>query len=168
MKSLLQQLGDHLVEDSKINEEFSAQRGLIDELFPYIYEASKRMSCRAISRWLETNGTKLSAATIAKALREPAPYWQAIADEVEPAARIFASAHNLDFMDVLTNHDLFFLQSGESPHVEGITNEGAMNSLNEYEKAKAQLREEWFSLSDFAREACLTYAHFGDKEGEKS
>src|ERR1700744_4293607 len=104
----IKELGAKLVRDSQQNEEFSAQRGLIKQLFPYIFEASKRMSSRAISRWLEHNGTKLSAATIARALRDPRSYWQDIYDEIEPAATVFAAAHELDVRVLLTDHELFF------------------------------------------------------------
>jgi hypothetical protein len=49
----------------------SSRRGVADDLFPYIYVAAKKMSTRAISRWLEeSQGIKLSAATISKVLRE--------------------------------------------------------------------------------------------------
>src|ERR1700722_17524934 len=96
MNESLTELGEKLVENSLLAEEFSAQRGLINELFPWVYEASKRMSSRAISRWLAEKGVKLSAATVAKALRNPRLYWQELADEIEPAATIFGNAHDLD------------------------------------------------------------------------
>ena len=51
MKDIMNQVRQALVEHAK-QADFSAQRGLIDELFPAIFQASKRMSLRAISRWL--------------------------------------------------------------------------------------------------------------------
>src|SRR5258708_36095904 len=107
MKIILRELGCHLVEDSKLNEEFSAQRGLINEMFAYVYEASKRMSSRAISRWLNANKVKLSAATIAKALRNPKPYWEEVLEEIEPAALTFARAHKEDPETILESADFF-------------------------------------------------------------
>lgn len=46
------------------------------------------MSTRALSRWLQdTHNIKLSAVSIAKALRESEKYWEARADSIEQAAR---------------------------------------------------------------------------------
>ena len=61
-------IGLKLVGHSK-STEFSANRGLVIEMFPFIFEASQRMSARAISRFLkEEQGVKLSYVTITKAL----------------------------------------------------------------------------------------------------
>lgn len=64
------------------------------------------MSSRAIGRWLEAKGTKLSAATIARALRHPEPYWQGLADEVEPAARLFSVAYGIEIHDALESCEI--------------------------------------------------------------
>lgn len=156
MKSSLKELGLKLVEDAALNEEFSAQRGLINELFPYIYEASKRMSSRAISRWLEANGTKLSPATIAKALRNPDPYWQELFEEIEPAARIVANAHNMTIGDLLKDPRLLNVADASMPTIEGVTREGQLHFYGEYKSALDRLYEEWAQLSDTVREACLS------------
>jgi len=71
--------------------EFSANRGLVIELFPFIFEASHRMSARAISRFLlEEQDVKLSAVTITKALNDPKKSWNAFFDIIEPSARVIA------------------------------------------------------------------------------
>jgi hypothetical protein len=155
----LRELGCQLVEDSNLNEEFSAQRGLINEMFPYIYEASKRMSSRAISRWLEANKIKLSAATIAKALRNPKPLWEEVLEEVEPAAFTFARAHDVEVQTLLENEELFCALQGATPTIaEGVTDEGARTAFDEYQAAGWKLKEDWFSLPEQAREACLSCA----------
>jgi hypothetical protein len=156
MKNTLQELGEKLVEDAVLNEEFSFERGVINELFPYIYKASKHMSCRGISRWLEANGTKLSVSTIAKALRNPEPYWQEIYEEIQPAALIFSRAHNVDEEDMLKSHDLFFLLRDRPPIIEGLTSETVGNLLSEYEAACVKLREDWFSMPAEIIEICLS------------
>jgi hypothetical protein len=164
MNEEIQKLGWQLMECSKEDEEFSAQRGLINELFPFIYEASKRMSSRAISRWLAANDVKLSAVTIAKALRNPKPYWQEMAEEMEIPARIFANAYDCDVEQILENRELFDHLDKESPTVDAVTREGSMNSFDEIRAAGNQLHKGWFSLPDSVREACLANA---DLESEK-
>jgi hypothetical protein len=83
-------IGLKLVGHSKTTE-FTANRGLVIELFPFIFEASQRMSARAISRFLlEDQGVKLSAVTITKALNDPKKSWNAFFDAIEPSARTIA------------------------------------------------------------------------------
>jgi hypothetical protein len=56
-------MGERLVQCAQ-EQEISA-RGRISELFPYIYQASKRMNTRAISSFLTDNfGLELSAVGI--------------------------------------------------------------------------------------------------------
>ena len=84
-------IGLKLVGHSK-STEFTAYRGLVIELFPFIFEASQRMSARAISRFLlEEQGVKLSAVTITKALNDPKKSWNAFFDTIEPSARVIAN-----------------------------------------------------------------------------
>lgn len=94
-------IGLKLVGHSKATE-FSAYRGLVVEMFPFIFEASQRMSARAISRFLmEEQGVKLSAVTLTKALNDQKKSWNAFFDSVEPSARVIAEwwkAENLDFL----------------------------------------------------------------------
>src|ERR1039457_7248774 len=152
----LKELGSKLVEEAQLNEEFSFQRGLINELFPYIFEASKRMSSRGISRWLEANGTKLSAATIAKALRNPQPFWQEIYEDIQPAALIFARAHNEDLDAVLESYEFFQHLQAQPPLIEGVTPETNQTLFNEYERACTKLGRDWFSMPSTSKETCLS------------
>ncbi len=83
-------IGLKLVGHSK-STEFTANRGLVIELFPFIFEASQRMSARAISRFLiDEQGVKLSAVTITKALNDPKKSWNSFFDIVEPSALAIA------------------------------------------------------------------------------
>jgi hypothetical protein len=158
MNEELAELGQKLVENSLNAEEFSAQRGLINELFPYVYEASKRMSSRAMSRWLESKGMKLSPATIAKALRNPKPYWQELAEEIEPAATIVSNAFGLSVKSVLLDEAALHHIVSAPPAVDGATLEGARLSYDEIDEARHNVVEGWFKLPQSAREACLAYA----------
>ncbi len=84
-------IGLKLVGHAK-STEFTANRGLVIELFPFIFEASQRMSARAISRFLlEEQGVKLSGVTITKALNDPKKSWNAFFDTIEPSARVIAN-----------------------------------------------------------------------------
>ena len=154
----IKELGAKLVRDSKLNEEFSAQRGLINQLFPFIYEASKRMSSRAICRWLENNGTKLSISTVTRALRDPQPFWQDIYDDIEPAAQIFAEEHSIDVRALLADHETFFNLIHEHNTYqmsEGRNGDQPQDSYDEYLEACAKLQEDWFSMPPPMIEVCL-------------
>ena len=86
-------VGQKLVGHSK-SAEFTANRGLVVELFPFIFEASERMSARAISRFLqEHQNIRLSAVTITKALNDPKKSWISFFETLEPSATIIAKWH---------------------------------------------------------------------------
>jgi hypothetical protein len=83
-------VGQKLVGHSK-SAEFTANRGLVVELFPFIFEASERMSARAIGRFLEEDqNIRLSAVTITKALNDPKKSWISFFVTLEPHATITA------------------------------------------------------------------------------
>lgn len=176
MEDSLKELGSKLVKDSKANEEFSAQRGLIKELFPYIYESSKRMSSRAISRWLKSNGTKLSAATIAKALRNPELYWEEIINEIKPAVELIAVQHGELPCTILKSDELFShlekqlprREDSEHPSNEREASHTWQELVHEYLDACSILEKKWFSMSPVVREACLSKANFDDDDGPEN
>jgi hypothetical protein len=83
-------IGQKLVGHSK-SAEFTANRGLVVELFPFIFEASERMSARAIGRFLqEHQNIRLSAVTITKGLNDPKRSWISFFNTLEPSATITA------------------------------------------------------------------------------
>jgi hypothetical protein len=101
-------VGSKLLAHSK-SAEFSAKRGLVVELFPFIYGASERMSSRAISHFLETEqGIKLSSVTINKALRDPAKNWNLFFDQIESSARTYAKADGVQIKDMLFEKQIFY------------------------------------------------------------
>lgn len=148
-------IGKELADFADREAEFSAQRGIVEELFPYIYHASKRMSTRAISRWLaERHRIKLSAVTIAKALREADKFWAATVEEVAPAAQIVAAAHGVSVSDVLLDREVFAaLRRAQG---KPIVVAGAVEYA-QYETAAAQI-EEWFTvMNDDALAQCAPF-----------
>ncbi len=66
----------------------TSARGLIDELFPYIYEASSRMSSRAISAFLrDAHNVSISPSTITRSLKRSDKFIDGVIDEIEPLVR---------------------------------------------------------------------------------
>jgi hypothetical protein len=127
------------------------------------------MSSRSISRWLEAQEVKLSAATIAKALRNPKSYWEEFFENIEPAARIFAKAHEADIEDFLLDHDTFSYLRSKTPVHDAMTAELASELNREYHAAVAVLNEDWYSFSARVREACLgSIDVVTEKEAERS
>jgi hypothetical protein len=82
------------------------KRGVVVELFPFIFEASSRMSARAISRYLkDKHGVKLSAVTVAKALSDPKRSWNRYFDVIEPIAKVFEKGSYFTPMSVFLFDD---------------------------------------------------------------
>lgn len=91
-KLSFEEIGTDLVETSK-DQAFDALP-LTTRLFPYIYVASRRMSVRGMSRWLEEkHGVNLSYASISRALNRPKHHLQQLAEYVAPIARYVAGLY---------------------------------------------------------------------------
>jgi len=169
-------IGDELIEYAEHEAQFSAQRGLLDELFPFIYVASKRMSLRAISRWLaERNRVQISPNALSKAMRNQEAYWAQLVEDVVPAARTFADAHDAQPLNVLDNDDYFESLEVAAPLLSSGDNESMAKEYDQVTDAAATLRNRWFNLPKEARDQC--WRHFAgefdemadDKpEGEKN
>jgi hypothetical protein len=85
------------------------KRGVVIELFPFIFEASSRMSARAISRYLkEKHGVQLSAATVSKALSDLKKSWNQYFDVIEPIAKVFEKGSYFTPMSVFLFDDQKF------------------------------------------------------------
>ena len=91
------------------------KRGVVIELFPFIFEASSRMSARAISRFLkERHGVQLSAATISKSLSDLNKSWNQYFDVIEPFARAFEEGAYFTPMSVFLFDDQKFNEMVEA------------------------------------------------------
>jgi len=135
--------------------EFTAQRGLIDELFPFIYMASKRMSLRAITRWLEENHRiQISANAVAKAMRNQEEFWARLVEDVEPSARIMADAYNVEPSEVLDSIDLFKHLETKPGVVVADDPDGIEKELRQLAGAVGVVRNRWFSLPEEVRNQC--------------
>jgi hypothetical protein len=134
--------GQKLFAHSKAAE-FTAKRGLVVELFPFIYGAGDRMSAKAISEFLEKEQhIKLSSVTINKALRDPAKNWNQFFDLVEPAARLYAKDYGLPMKEILFQNQ-FFLKPVKNPLVKGVVK---FLVKEEMARAASILRTRWFTI----------------------
>ena len=160
-------IGKELLTYAKEKAEFTAQRSLLDDLFPFIYVASRRMSLRAISRWLkDAYDISISYNALANAMRNEDKKWADLLEDLESSARIFARGHDSTPEDILKDFNIF--QSLETePFV--ISDAEMSDDLKEKEfkeitEAARVLRNRWFNLPEEARVQC--YRHFGEAFGK--
>jgi len=153
-------IGNDLVEFAEQEAEFTAQRGLLDDLFPFIYVASKRMSLRAICRWLaEKHRIQISPNAVAKAMREQESYWKRLVEDVEDAACTFSDAYNVPARDILDDEELFKEMEVTIPVITDYDkktdnkNEDLDQSYELADAARA-IRNRWFSMPKEARDQC--------------
>lgn len=96
----LEQVGIDLIEASKRAGDESLP--LSTRLFPYILIASRKMSLRRMSAWLQENhGVSLSVAAISRALNQPELHLSRLAETIAPAALYVAKLHEADAMTLL-------------------------------------------------------------------
>jgi hypothetical protein len=152
------EIGLKLVGHSK-STEFTAYRGLVIELFPFIFEASQRMSARAISRFLlDEQGVKLSAVTITKALNDPKKSWNAFFDTIEPSARAIANWSKLETLEFL-----FWArgkyEKGVDPAVGNLFGRIVVTLFVKGDLVAADkvLREKWFCINIETRQKAKPY-----------
>ncbi len=153
------EIGERLAKHSE-EREISA-RGRITELFPYIYQASKRMSTRAISEFLNDNfGLKLSAVGVSRALKEGDKHWQKFSELIEPPAMIVGRALGISWRVLLKERGVFFpATAGERRTV------NSEKGLSEYGEAVEFLKRRWFSLDEEIRDVCLGFVTDDENAG---
>ena len=150
-KSLnLTEVGQKLVGHSK-SAEFTATRGLVIELFPFIFEASERMSARAISRFLEEEQKiKLSQVTITRALNDPKKSWLSFFESIEPAAVVTAKYFRPSSFKYLfaskSEYETRVAPDSNSKFGQALTH--GMRAIIQPERAAAHhlLIQKWFSI----------------------
>jgi hypothetical protein len=165
MDTELKEIGDDLVYASR-SEETSA-RGLVTELFPFIAVAARRMSARSISRYLqERHGVKISAVTIAKALREPAKHLEPFAEEVEVAARRVAEAHGYSIEGLLQLDPRLFdtITHDEPPTITGLGDDELNREHDAYKQAVYFLTWNWFNADAQVRSVAMDFIGPSDDE----
>lgn len=154
----IDEIGSGLVTYAQENE--TSVRGLVTELFPYIFSASKRMSTRAISKYLqEAQNVKISAASIAKALREPEKHVEAFAEKVERLARLAATTWNIDIKTVLLEPEAFENLSKSTPSllVNDEDPDGDRNAYDACQAAREFIVKIWYSQDSMLRQMALQH-----------
>ena len=152
MESNFKNIGKDLFQQSQ--RESSSAHGILDELYPYIYAASSRMSTRAISEWLcEQHNIKVSHSSIAKALRESGEYIAPIADRVCGLAELLERETEVPLYFVL--YDV----TGAPGVPESFTElESRLKELSSAaQRAVLELKSTWFEYPAIFREACYNF-----------
>jgi hypothetical protein len=153
-------IGRSLLEFSK-ETEFSARRGAVADIYPYVVIASKRMSARAIAKFLENeHGLKISAVTVAKAIRNPKKYWMFFFDTIEPYANLIQSAHNVAMESFLFDERVFehFCGTSDPPkHLDALDFDDYQTALGNYHEAVGVIDEKWFGLDHELRREAQIY-----------
>lgn len=148
----ISKIGTDLLAASKEAERTTGE--VLQEIFPYLYEASRRMSAREISRWLqEKHEIQISQPTISRALRNAKTFWGGFAEIIEPVARRVASSLDISMQELLLD------DSNDSSYRLHVATEAAKEKLGEAEVKEVEegldfLREKWFALSVGTRRAC--------------
>jgi hypothetical protein len=142
-------VGKELLEHAKA--EGLTVRGALQDLFPYIYAVSERMSTRKISEWLEEkHGITVSFSSVAKALQSAEGYITETASKFygDAAALDYYIPHSMEFsgLDVLSSYSLFLALKLDAPPLDNF---GIVKSILE------NLDKTWFELPDSYRDACM-------------
>jgi hypothetical protein len=146
-------VGQDLVEHSR-SSDLNRKRGLVVELFPFIFGAHERMSGRAVSKFLkEKHGVNLSAVTVTKALNDPKTYWNRFFDTIEPAALIFEREDKKPMKDFLFKEQIFW-----KPFENAILRAAAKAiTPEEVRWAAGILRGKWYTIDLETRLKALPY-----------
>jgi hypothetical protein len=140
-RSSLTDIGRKLLDHSQ-RADFSAKRGAVVELFPYIFAANERMSARAIGRFLEKEQSiKLSPVTITKALNDPKKSWNAFFDLLEPYALTFQKETKTPLTEFL-----FKDKEVKNPKNMAVRVSKTLFFSAEFDHADLELRDKWFSI----------------------
>ncbi|MDR2849031.1 MAG: hypothetical protein LBW77_00550 [Verrucomicrobiota bacterium] len=150
----LEEIGKEMVEYAE-QADFTAQRGLIDELFPFIYVASKRMNLHAIMRWLADNHRiTISVNALAKAMRSQDEHWARLVGDVEPSARVMSDAYGYGPSEILDSFLLFQCLEAKPPAIASEDPEGIEKEFRRIAVAAGILRNRWFSQPEDVRNQC--------------
>ena len=123
--------------------DLDGKRGLVVELFPFIFGVKERMSARAVSRFLqEKHGVKLSAVTITKALNDPKKSWNQFFDTIEPYIEAYERSEKS------AKREDFLFADEAFKKIEFPGREFVRKQLLKFEFAEAldMLREKWFRI----------------------
>ena len=135
---------------------------LTTQLFPFLLLASRRMTTREMSAWLEQNkGVKLSGPMISKGLQRPDLHLRRIAEHVEPLAAYVAAVHNVNVEWLLFEDDPDSGQSAIRTLIEQIEDAPEPPSGGIAE-ALETLSESWDAIPQEVKFMCRRFFNFAD------
>jgi len=129
------------------------KRGVVIELFPFIFEASSRMSARAISRFLkEKHKIQLSAVTVSRALSDLKKSWNQYFNVIEHFAKVFEKGCYTSRMSDFLFDDKRFKELTEGLPIRAYKGhwldlKALCQITIEDDQAADILREKWYAIS---------------------
>jgi hypothetical protein len=151
----LYSIGNSLIREAQAKKK--SPRHLVAELFPFIFEASRTMSTREISDWLnKEHKVALSFVAISKALRESKTYWAEFSSEIEGAAGVIEEALGKKQEEFLFNEPLFVREVCEYQIASGGPHE-LDEDKSDFGQSVLLLHSKWFVLSAATRRECTPY-----------
>lgn len=153
----LDSIGSRLLQHSE-TASFSAT-GALDRLFPFIYQASQRMSSRAIAAWLaKEHNVQLGYTSISRALRHKERRLQDFAEEIEMAANALAGETRETVERVLTD-EIHFRSNKEELVGRGPRGsaDAQMSRYSRIAGAVEELDSRWWVLSEDIRAEVLEF-----------
>jgi hypothetical protein len=143
----IESVGNSLIE--YVRDAAATRPGIVEELFPYIVQASKKISARGIARFLEErHGVKVSYVTIGRALRNPEKYWNRYYDEIESHARCVGESHGKPLKDFMSEPEKYQAMLETKPVYQADSAESALDAMGQYEHAITVLDEKWFCFDE--------------------
>lgn len=135
---------------------------LITQLFPFLFPASRRLTTREMSAWLEKEkGVKLSGPMISKGLQRPELHLRRIAEHVQPLAAYIAAAHGLNAEGLLFGEDPVTGESGLDHFGENLDAASEQFSDGVHE-AYDILAESWKPIPEEVKFMCRRYFNFAE------
>lgn len=153
-------IGKELLDHS--TTEGSNVKGMLEELFPYIYAASERMSTRKISEWLEENhGITISYSSIAKSLQKSEEYIGKAASEYYGDAVALQT-----YLPREMNCSGVEVFASSSLATSLLVDRGLMGDFSDFgESILRWMQDSWFVLPKQYREACIVEMRNIQKQG---
>jgi hypothetical protein len=140
-------------------------RSRTELLFPYVFEASKKMSVRAISDWLETEkGIKFSAPSVSKVLRNQERHFRQIAERIQPIAEQLSNVLGLDVGDLLFQSSSVL---DSEPVIAYASAAHAEVALRQVDASRDRLKREWHSLSTDVKLRAFQHFEFEKEDDDE-
>jgi hypothetical protein len=139
---------------------------LTTQLFPYLFLASRKMTTREMSAWLDqTKGIKLSGVAISKGLKRPELHLRRIADFIQFPAAFLGSLYRWDMELLLFEEDERTGKSQLTLLAENIFNDPDAPSKDVI-SALETLQTIWAPIPQEVKYMCRRYFDFASDSGD--